>query len=271
MAFSYEELRSAAVEVLLGRGQFPFGKPNQWAGLRDAVAVALAGPPPGSVSYGLGYAAGRLSQEESELLREAFWELFRQGYITLGINDNNAGWPFYTLSRFGQKMLVDGHPYRFTNTASYLEMVRRYAPDLDDITIAYLDEAVQAFYAGCILASNVMLGVATENRFNILAESVAAAPAHSQSFEPVLKEKLALRRIVAFHKRLALIGSTLPPEVREDLDTQFTAIQSVIRASRNEAGHPTGKPPDREATYVYLHLFAPFGRKLYQLQTHLCS
>ena len=269
MPFTYEELRAAAANAMLGRGHFPHGRPNQFVGLKDAVAVTLVGTPAGSTGHGLGHAAQGLSSDDAELLREVFWDLFRQGYITLGINDNNASWPFYTLSRFGQKMLAEGRPYEFTDTTSFLAMVRGHVPDLDETTELYLSESVRAFHVGCILSSSVMLGVATEHRFDLLATSAASSMTHARSFEPVLRERLVLRRIAAFHKKLAPIAHTFPAEVREDLETHFTTIQAVIRASRNEAGHPTGKLPDREATYVHLQLFAPYGRKLWQLQQHL--
>lgn len=211
-----------------------------------------------------------LAPADVETLREAFWELFRQGYVTLGIDENNAGWPFFKLSRFGRQALSEGAPYRFTDTKSYLDMVRRFAPDLDPVATAYLDEAVQAFHAGCILASNVMLGVAAEHRFDLLLNALAASPTHQKTFEPAVEQKLVLRRITEFNKRLEPMIPHLPSEVREGLKTQLTTVQEVIRGSRNDAGHPTGKAPDREAAYVLLQMYAPFARKVYQLQHHLC-
>lgn len=271
MPFTYEEVRAAAVNAMLGRGNLPHGKPNQWVGLKDAVAMSLMGAQPGNMGYGLGHSGHHLNSGDVELLREVFWDLFRQGYITLGINEGNAGWPFYTLSRFGTKMLSEGQPYRFTDTTSYLQMVKQHAPDLDDVAQAYLAEAVTAFHAGCLLAANVMLGVAAEHRFNLLVEAVAGNAQHGNHFKAALEQRFALKRINAFHKRLTTIVGNLPHAVGEDIDIQFTTIQSVIRISRNEAGHPTGTSPDRESTYVYLQLFAPMAKKLYQLQQHLCS
>lgn len=271
MPFTYEEIRAAAVNTMLGRGHFPHGKPQQWLALKDAVAVTLMGPPSGNMGYGMGHAGNQLIPGDAELLREVFWDLFRQGYITLGLNEANAGWPFYTLSRFGTKMLSEGQPYRFTDTTSYLEMIRQHAPDLDDVAKTYLAEAVTAFHAGCLLAANVMLGVAAEHRFNLLVEAVASNSTYAPNFKAVLREKFALGRITEFQKRLPSILNDLPRAVREDLDIQFATIQSVIRVSRNEAGHPTGALPSRESTYVYLQLFAPMAKKLHQLQSNLCS
>ncbi|QCG94471.1 hypothetical protein E6C67_11125 [Azospirillum sp. TSA2s] len=63
----------------------------------------------------------------------------------------------------------------------------------------------------------------------------------------------------------------LNAEIREDLETNFLAVQSLIRTFRNQAGHPTGTKPSREQVYVLLQLFAPYARKLYQLRDELSA
>jgi hypothetical protein len=57
--------------------------------------------------------------------------------------------------------------------------------------------------------------------------------------------------------------------IKEDLDTHFAGILSVIRTFRNQSGHPTGRIIDREQAYVLLQLFIPHCRKMYQLRDHL--
>ncbi|GAA2208282.1 hypothetical protein GCM10009850_037400 [Nonomuraea monospora] len=53
--------------------------------------------------------------------------------------------------------------------------MRRQAPDLHPISYQYLEESLQAFNAGCHLASSVMLGVAAEQVFLVVAEAMVAA------------------------------------------------------------------------------------------------
>jgi hypothetical protein len=60
----------------------------------------------------------------------------------------------------------------------------------------------------------------------------------------------------------------LPAEIKEDLDTHFSGILSVIRNFRNQSGHPTGKIIDREQTFVLLQLFVPYCKKLYQMNDY---
>ena len=52
-------------------------------------------------------------------------------------------------------------------------MVRGQSPDLSNLAATYLEEAVATFYAECMLASCVMLGVAAEVEFLELVEVAA--------------------------------------------------------------------------------------------------
>lgn len=153
---TYEEIREIVVEVLLNR------TPNQWEMLLTEVANEFerrTGQRHSSDNPSI------LHPNDSELVRDVFWDLFRQGFITLGWNSFNPTWPWFRLSHFGQQHLKSSSPYRFHDTTSFLTIVRKEVPDISPEAAAYLEEAVAAFYAGCLLASCVMLGVAAEAEF----------------------------------------------------------------------------------------------------------
>lgn len=260
MNHSYEEVRSAVIAALLA--DVPaYERVEQWETLKAATAVELerrAG------KSHVGYPGPRLSASDAELGREVFWDLFRQGYITLGMNDSNPNWPWFRLSRFGQEALKGQDPYMFTDTSSYLDLVRSQVTWLDPTTETYLSEAVRAFYANCLLSSVVMLGVAAEARFLSMLDGAKPSLTWGARFKAVDDERTLLRKINKFQALLAPHRKNLGA-ASEDLDVNLGFIQSVIRSSRNEAGHALGAPPDRAQTYVLLQLFAPFARKLEQL------
>ena len=77
-----------------------------------------------------------------------------------------------------------------------------------------------------------------------------------------------MRKFNKFRTILDLSAKALPHEVKEDLDTHFAGILSVIRTYRNESGHPTGKIIDREQTFVLLQLFIPYCKKQHQLMQY---
>jgi len=263
---SYEEIRSVIVDILLGKEQLNHPA-DQFGSLVSGVNEVFArragktgpvGPLPSN-------------PQDAELVRDIFWDLFRQGTITLGLNNSNPMWPFFRLSYHGQRTLASQSPWRFHDTSSYLELIRREVPDISKQAITYLDEAVGAFYADCLLASSVMLGVAAETEFLRLLDVAVSRPKIGVQFQPAMKEKFIRQKITKFLPTLTAIAPRLDRQATEDLDTNFAPIQSVLRIARNEAGHPSSAAPHRENVYVNLQLFVPFARQLMRLRNALIT
>lgn len=186
------------------------------------------------------------------------------------MNDSNPAWPWFRISHFGQKTLLTQSPYRFHDTSSFIAIVKKEIPDISAGAVAYLEEAVGAFYAGCLLAACVMVGVAAEAEFLKLIEVASASPVHGAAFSPVQKPTFIRQKITKFQSILKPLAPTLPQSAVEDFDINIGMIQSVLRIARNEAGHPTaGAPPEREQVYVFLQLFIPFARQLMRLRSVL--
>ena len=259
MDHSYEELRSVVLDVLAGREHTSYD-PTQYEHLKISAAEVLRGR-----ELNQRVSNARLSPHDSELFLELFWDLFRQGIITLGLNDSNREFPWFRITSFGKNLLAGSDPYFFHDLSSYEKVIKDAVPNIDDITLTYLKEAMQAFMSGCLLSSSVMLGVATEHTFLNLLDIVIANPAHGSLFSSVAKERSILPKLNKFKKILDANMVILPSNVKEDLDTNFSGIISMIRNFRNESGHPSGKIISREQTYVLLHLFIPCCKKIYQL------
>jgi len=263
MPHSYEEIRSVALDILAGR-ENPRDPPTQYESIKLGIAEVFArreglpreGRPP------------QLDRVDSEIYLEVFWELFRQGIITLGFNDANREFPHCRVSQFGRRLLENQQGYFFHDVTTYTNIITREIPNIDPITLVYLQEAMQAFKAGCILSSTVMLGVATEHAFLLVLDAIDANPRHQPTYRRALQERLLLPKVNRFKSILDNHLAALPAEVREDLDTHFTGILSIIRTFRNQAGHPTGTIIEREQAYVLLNLFVPYGKKLYQLRDY---
>ena len=258
---SYEEVRDVVVDILLRRENVRY-TPDQWQALVDGVQEVFARR---------ASADHRLHPDDEELVRDVFWDLFRQGFITLGVNNSNPTWPFFRLSHFGKTALQSQAPYRFHDTSSYLALVKREVPDISSAAMAYLDEAVSALYAGCLLASCVMLGVAAEAEFLRFIEVATASPQHGRHFSAVQRERVIRGKIDKVQAGLEQIKSSLPRDAIDDLGANFLAIQSVLRIARNEAGHPSAANPQREQVYVFLQLFIPFARQLMKLRMALAE
>jgi len=254
MDHSYEELRSVALDILAGREKGTW-EASQYENLRKSISDALE-----TRSRGQQTVNSSLSAHDSELFLELFWDLFRQGIITLGLNDYNREFPWFRVTSFGKKLLAGQEPYFFHDLSSYEKVIKDEVPNIDDTTLTYLKEAMQAFMSGCLLSSTVMLGVATEHTFLLLMENVDANTAHGPLFSGISNERSILRKVNKFKKILDQNNSLLPPKVKEDLDTNFTGILSMIRNFRNESGHPSGKIISREQVYVEFFANVGYGR-----------
>ena len=115
---TYEEVRETIIDILLGREdvgpapqqfddviakvRFVFGKRSA----RPGLTFVPANPP-------------NIHPHDAEFVRDVFWDLFRQGFITLGKDSShNAGWSWFRLSHFASKTLQGQSPYRFHDRQS---------------------------------------------------------------------------------------------------------------------------------------------------------
>ena len=266
MPHTYEELRAATLDILSGREKVPY-EPSQYENLSLGLGQVFA-QRENRIQPGHFGATYPLDAQDKELLLELFWDLFRQGVISLGMNDSNREFPFFHMTRLGRQLAQGQEAYFFHDVSSYETAIRREVPTIDGVTLLYLKEAMQAFRAGCMLSATVMLGVSLEHTFELLLEHLDAHPTHKTTFAPVFSERTLLRKFNKFRAIIDSMSKTLPAEIKEDIDTHFAGILSVIRTYRNESGHPTGKIIDREQTFVLLQLFIPYCKKQYQLLQH---
>jgi hypothetical protein len=260
---SYEEIRDVVIDVLLKRDL----NVTQFVQVLEKVAVELEKRHhiPQRQSGALDY----MHKNDKELAREVFWDLFRQGFITLGTDNANSGWPWFRLTRFSETVLKHA-PYRFHDTSSYIATVKKAVTDLSREAELYLDEACASFYSDCLLASTVMLGVAAEAEFLRLVDVATGSRKYGIYLAATKKAKFIKEKIDLFHRSIKPYLKDLPREASEDFDTRVLFIQSVLRIARNDAGHPSGSPPpSREQAYINLQLFIPFARQLMKLRKEL--
>jgi hypothetical protein len=266
---SYEEVRTLVIDELLAHtcrnfddlqekvGQAILKQNNEWPRPPRETGIAYQG----AVSY--------LHPNDSSTILEIFWDLFRQGVITLGTDVRNPGWPWFRLSRFGQNIKSQS-AFRFHDTSSYIAMIKTYDPDISPSGMLYLEEAAASFYAECLLSASVMLGVAAEAEFLRVLEVATANPKWASVFAQATKTPFIRGKIQKFQGALAPHRKSIGNEVTEALDTNLSMIQSVLRLARNEAGHPSGSAaPTREQVYVNMQLFGPFARQLASLRKAL--
>jgi hypothetical protein len=104
-----------------------------------------------------------------------------------------------------------------------------------------------------------MLGVAAEAEFLRVLDVAHASSTWVSIFAPAAKPPFIRGKIEKFQTIIGPHRKSLPHDVVEDLDTNLSMIQSVLRVARNDAGHPSGNTaPTREQVYVNMQLFGQF-------------
>src|SRR5271155_5779351 len=119
MAHSYEELRAAAFDILSGRVTSTY-PPTQYAHLKIGIAQALQVRENRPATPHFGYPAdSALEAADAEMFLELFWDLFRQGIITLGMNDSNPEFPWFRVTALGLRVSQGEDGYFVHDVSGY--------------------------------------------------------------------------------------------------------------------------------------------------------
>ena len=142
--------------------------------------------------------------------------------------------------------------------------------DMSPDSVIYLEEAVAAFYADCLLSTCVLLGVAAESEFLRLLDVAKLSGMYGKYFSRIGDGLHIRAKMAKFQEAIKPTLSFLSKSVTEDLENNFTIIRSVLCIGRDESGRPSGgNPPSRDQVYVYLQLFIPFAKQLMRLRHEL--
>ena len=127
MNHSYEEIRDVAIDLLAGREQGTYDL-NQYEHLLVGVAEVFqkrAGTSPQQGFQVWGSQSGaQLSHQDREHFLEVFWGLFREGLITLGLDDSNREFPFFRVSSLGARLLAQKDAYFFHDVSTFENIIR---------------------------------------------------------------------------------------------------------------------------------------------------
>jgi hypothetical protein len=200
-------------------------------------------------------------------VNEAVWGLVvrRLAWIaTYAANPND--W-YVQLTERG-KAAAESEAVNPDDPLGYMRRLLQVAPSTSDVVQLYLRESLKSFEQDCYLASAVMLGVAAEACMLETADAFV-----NWSGEPAKKLRQMLEstrtfyvaKLEAFQKCLAAAKGLLPRELSDNLDLDVTAVIQLIRLTRNDAGHPTGRQIDREDAFNHLVIYARANKRLYDL------
>lgn len=214
-----------------------------------------------------------MPEEDREKVRQIVWEFILQGILAIGLNELNPSFPFISITEHGKEVLESGETLPY-DPDGYLKKLKTEIPSLDPLIEMYLSESLQAYLKGLMFSSAVMLGVASEKAFLTLLEAFTNAlidPTKKQRFQNLQDSIQTKRKFDQLKNEIIAIRSTLPRELSEDLESQFDGIFNLVRITRNDAGHPTGRRIERGVQYTHLQLFILYCKRIYGLADYFST
>ena len=154
---------------------------------------------------------------------------------------------------------------------SYMQRLLKDAPATSATVQQYLLEALQTYEQECYLASAVMLGgAAEETTLEVAASFVKWRGKEAENLATILDNlrQFYVYKLQEFEKRLRVARREIPQEFAENLELQITAVLQLIRVTRNDAGHPTGRRIDRTDCFQNLVICANAHQKLHRLKAY---
>ena len=189
---------------------------------------------------------GRPHDREFEQAVLTQWhDLVRTGYFAWGYDVNNPNPPFFHFTERGRRALekLGRDP---GNPAGYLRYLSSISK-LNPISSSYLAEGLDCFVAGYYKAAAVMIGAAAERLILELRDAVSVRLAQTKQHEPNNLADMRVKTVLdALNRLLDAKKAAFPRELREEFEALWPAFAHHIRATRNDAGHPTSVDPARE-------------------------
>lgn len=193
-----------------------------------------------AVAKTLGANQNRLDLEEGILTQ---WnELFRTGLLAWGLNLSNPDPPFFHLTERGRQALqnVTRDP---SNPAGYLRHLASIST-LEPVAMSYLTEGLECYVAGLFKAAAVMIGTAAESVILDLRNATAQKLVLLKKPIPKNMEGWRIRTVSdALRSFFEAHAMQFKRELREPFEAYWSAFAQQIRATRNDAGHPTSIDP----------------------------
>jgi hypothetical protein len=112
-----------------------------------------------------------------------------------------------------------------------------------------------------------MLGGAAEKAFLLLIDAYTNAISDEPRRERFKRNTAGpiKRKLDEFAAAVPTFRSRLPSSLEDNLDSQLTGIFDLIRTTRNDVGHPTGRLIDRQLAFAHLRLFISYCKRVYDL------
>ncbi len=207
------------------------------------------------------------------LVHEIFWELIIQRVITPGLNTANPNLPFFRLTEYGEKVVKED---RFSphDPANYLVNFSLVITNPDPVVFAYVEESLRCFTAGCLLASALILGVASEVVFLNLCDVVSNSlgnPKEKSKFSKTMKANSMIAKFTFVRDKIEVFMKKNRRALPEDTIITLLGVFDLIRRERNDIGHPQNNLPTltRDQVFIFMRMFPHYYKTVQAVEGFL--
>jgi len=182
-------------------------------------------------------------------------------------------WPKFRLTEYGRRA-IETAEYLPYDPEGYLNSLTSAVPNLDGVVVRYIGEALDCHRRDCTLAAAVMIGCASERAMLLLIEGFGNAIRDRAKHEKYEKETADWKISVKyrkFRKWLERAEKALPEECKGGIERNLAGAFNLIRETRNDAGHPTGRMIERDDVLGNLILFPGYCKYVYSLLEYFAS
>jgi len=174
----------------------------------------------------------QLSEMQHEEISGIVWDLVVQRIVTF----TQQGYPWLRVTEYGKKVVEQEGPVPY-DPAGYLEHLKLKAPNISQLALEYIQEAILCFRGGAYRATAVMLGVASEEVFLNLIRGF-----ESKYNKVIIPDKYKPFQQIRydFNKHFEPKKDDLPSDVKNNIEQTLNGIYDLIKKGRDDSGHPTG-------------------------------
>ena len=267
----YGELRSMVLDFL---ANWPPTQPLELNTLNEGVGeVALRrGATPVRSFEVYSRPDPALSDKDFRSSCEIIWDLIIEGVVRPASLSGEQNMPRFHVTDRGRELLKHGSlsPY---DPDGYFKRLDSNVPGLDRVVRMYLVESAHTLRIGCLLASTITLGCASEAAILNLIDAYAnALPENAgEAFKKKLKRDDGIKK--RFDEFIKSTGEHIKPPVPKEFVKEFNetmgapikSLFEMYRVQRNQAGHPTGEQLSPEEVHSHLVAFPHYIKRLYSL------
>lgn len=211
------------------------------------------------------------------LIQQIIHEFYVEGIINPGkkmrprvtYTSHFLDFPLFHVTAYGE-MVLENREYQPYDPDGYLQKLRIEIPTIDPVIIRYLEECLSCFRQNLLLSAAVTLGCASEKAMLLLIEvfGTILEGDDKAAFQKETNTFIISRKYKALWSRLEPIATSLPDNLGYNLESIIHNTFDIIRATRNEAGHPSGNIIEKETVHANLLLFPIFCKRIYELIDH---